>query len=60
MLSKSQNLIYTLLKKLCFNCFHFYNFKKKTTKNIDMAQNSTQITGITFFRTKGREKVTSN
>ena len=35
---------------------HFLNFEK----NIDMAQNSTQITGIAFFRTKGREKATSN
>ena len=35
---------------------YFLNFEK----NIDMAQNSTQITGIAFFRTKGREKATSN
>ena len=36
---------------------HFLNFEKK---NIDIAQNSTEITGIAFFRTKGREKATSN
>jgi len=35
---------------------HFLNFEK----NIDMAQNVTQITGIAFFRTKGREAATSN
>ena len=35
---------------------HFLNFEEK--KNIDMAQNSTQLTGIAFFRTKCREKAT--
>ena len=35
---------------------HFLNLKK----NIDMAQNFTQITGIEFFRAKGREKATGN
>jgi len=29
-------------------------------KNIAMAQDSTQITGIAFSKTKGREKATSN
>ena len=39
---------------------HFLNFeKKKTKKNID-EKNSTQITGIAFFTTKGREKATGN
>ena len=36
---------------------HFLNFEKK---NIDMAQNSIQTTAIAFFRTKSREKATSN
>ena len=38
---------------------HFLNFEKK---NIDMAQNSTQITGITFSELKGekRQLVTEN
>ena len=36
---------------------HFLNIEEK---NIDMAQNSTQITGIVFFRTKIREKATGS
>ena len=38
---------------------HFLNFEKK---NIDMAQNSTQIRGITFSKLKAKKKqlVTEN
>ena len=38
---------------------HFLNFEKK---NIDMAQNSTQITGIAFSELKAEERqlVTKN
>ena len=32
---------------------HFLNFEKK---NVDMAQNSTQITGITFSELKAEKK----
>ena len=40
---------------------HFLNFEKNT-KNIDMAQNSTQITGIAFSELKAERKqlVTEN
>ena len=40
---------------------HFLDFDKKT-KNIDMAQNSTQITGIAFSELKAEKKqlVTEN
>ena len=41
---------------------HFLNFEKKTKKNIDMAQDSTQITGIAFSELKAEKKqlVTEN
>ena len=37
---------------------HFLNFEKNN--NIDMAQNSTQITGIAFSELNQRKKATSN
>ena len=41
---------------------HFLNFEEKQTKNSDMAQNSTQITGIAFSELKAEKKqlVTEN
>ena len=35
---------------------HFLNKKNKLKKNIDVAQNSTQITGIAFWELKAEKK----
>ena len=39
---------------------HFLNLEKKKTKNIDMAQNSTQITGNLFSELKAERKANGN